>query len=142
MPQRSSAVGRSQRFARRAARKVARKVARSSSGQRVVQRLRKPEISLVVPFYNVEEYLADCLDSLLSQTWTDFEVVLVDDGSPDGSRAIADRYAAQDARIRIISVENGGLGAARNTGVRSARGRYLAFVDSDDLLPPGALRAL
>ena len=142
MPQRSSAVGRSQQFASRAARKVARTVARSSSGQRVVRRLRRPEISLVVPFYNVEGYLAACLDSLLSQTWTDFEVVLVDDGSPDGSRAIADRYAAQDSRIRIVSLENGGLGTARNIGIRNARGRYLAFVDSDDLLPPGALRAL
>ncbi|CUR54434.1 hypothetical protein NOCA2170006 [metagenome] len=142
MPQRSSVVGRSQQFARRAARRVARKVVRTSPGRRVVQRVRKPEISLVVPFYNVEDYLAECLDSLLRQTWSDFEVVLVDDGSPDGSRAIAERYAAQDPRIRIITQENAGLGAARNAGIRNARGRYLAFVDSDDLLPAGALRTL
>ena len=72
----------------------------------------------------------------------DFEVLLVDDGSPDGSRAIAERYAARDSRFRLVTRPNGGLGAARNTGVRNARGRYLTFVDSDDTLPSGALAAL
>ena len=79
---------------------------------------------MIVPFYNVEAYLADCLDSILGQTFGDFEVLLVDDGSPDGSRAIAERYADRDAWLRIVTQENGGLGAAHNTGVREARGRY------------------
>ena len=113
----------------------------------VVRRSRKlrhrgPEISVIVPFYNVEEYLAECLDSLLAQGFGDFEVLLVDDGSPDGSRAIAEEYAARDERLRVVTRENGGLGAARNTGIREAKGRYLTFVDSDDLLPSGALGAL
>jgi CDP-glycerol glycerophosphotransferase len=120
------------------ARRVARRAARTSVGRR----LRPPRISVVVPFYNVEGYIAECLDSIVAQDFTDFEVLLVDDGSPDGSRAIAERYAAQDARFRVITRENGGLGAARNTGVRAARGRYLTFVDSDDTLTPWALRRL
>jgi len=95
-----------------------------------------------VPIYNVEDYLAECLDSLAAQTFSDYEVVVVDDGSPDGSRRIADEYASRDARIRVITRENGGLGAARNTGVRHARGRFLTFLDSDDVLPPNALNAL
>ena len=97
---------------------------------------------MIVPFYNVEEYLAECLDSVLRQSYGDFEVVLVDDGSPDGSRAIAEKYVAQDPRVRLVTRENGGLGAARNTGIREARGRYLTFVDSDDILPTSALRVL
>jgi CDP-glycerol glycerophosphotransferase len=105
-------------------------------------RYRGPEISVIVPFYNVEAYLAECLDSILEQDFEDFEVLLVDDGSPDGSREIAERYAARDGRLRVITRENGGLGAARNTGVREARGRHLTFVDSDDLLAPGALGVL
>ena len=96
----------------------------------------------MVPFYDVGQYLAECLDSILAQTFTDFEVLLVDDGSRDGSREIANRYAAADHRISLVTRENGGLGAARNTGVREARGRYLTFVDSDDLLPPTALGVL
>lgn len=97
---------------------------------------------MVVPFYNVERYFADCLDSILAQDVANIEVLLVDDGSPDGSRAIAERYAAEDRRFRVVTRPNGGLGAARNTGVREARGRYLTFVDSDDQLSLGALRAL
>jgi CDP-glycerol glycerophosphotransferase len=123
---------------RRSVRGAARRVRHS----RAFRRLRKPAISVVVPFYNVEDYLAECLDSLLAQTFGDFEVLMVDDGSPDGSRAIAERYAARDPRLRLVTRENGGLGAARNTGIREARGRYLTFVDSDDLLPPHALGLL
>src|SRR5512139_3799743 len=114
-------------FGWRAARATARRA-------RAVGR-RGPEISVVVPFYNVEAYLAECLDSLVDQTFDDFEVLLVDDGSPDGSRAIAERYAAADPRLRVVTRPNGGLGAARNTGIREARGRYLTFVDSDDVVP-------
>ncbi|RYP85394.1 glycosyltransferase family 2 protein [Nocardioides guangzhouensis] len=123
-------------------RRGARRVARSRAGQRLLRRLRRPAVSIIVPFYNVEQYLAACLDSVLGQSLGDFEVLLVDDSSPDGSRAIAERYAAGDGRIRIITRENGGLGAARNTGVAHARGRYLTFLDSDDLLPADALQVL
>jgi CDP-glycerol glycerophosphotransferase len=102
----------------------------------------KPTVSIILPIYNVEEYLAECLDSIAEQTFSHYEVVVVDDGSPDGSRAIAEDYARTDPRIRIVTRENGGLGAARNTGVGEARGQYLTFVDSDDLLPPTALQSL
>ncbi|MEV4892496.1 CDP-glycerol glycerophosphotransferase family protein [Nonomuraea sp. NPDC055795] len=97
-----------------------------------------PKISIVVPFYNVERYLRPCLDSLARQTLTDIEVVMVDDGSPDGSAVIAKEYAARDPRFLLIQQENQGLGPARNTGARRAGGQYLAFADSDDLLPPQA----
>lgn len=125
------------RKARGIASRGARKVKTSRLGRWVT-----PTLSVIVPIYNVEDYLAECLDSILDQDFDRFEVLVVDDGSPDDSRAIAEEYAARDARIRILTRENGGLGAARNTGIRAARGRYLTFVDSDDLLNPGALRAL
>ncbi|HET7736631.1 MAG TPA: CDP-glycerol glycerophosphotransferase family protein [Nocardioidaceae bacterium] len=106
------------------------------------RRLLPPTVSVIVPVYNVEKYLAECLDSIAAQSFDDYEVVVVDDGSPDGSRAIAERYAAADSRVRVVRRENGGLGAARNTGIRHARGEFLTFLDSDDVLPPHALRAL
>jgi hypothetical protein len=93
-----------------------------------------PRLSVVVPFYNVGEYIGDCLDSIARQTWTDFEAILVDDGSPDHSATIAQEFCARDSRFRMIEQENQGLGAARNTGVRHAQGEYLTFVDSDDLV--------
>ena len=102
----------------------------------------RPTVSIIVPLYNVEQYIGECLDSIAAQDFADYEVVAVDDGSPDGSRAIAEEHAARDRRIRVLSRENGGLGAARNTGVRHARGRYLTFLDSDDTLPPDALATL
>lgn len=110
--------------------------------ERRLRRPGRPTLSVIVPFYDVEAYLAECLDSILAQRGVDLEVILVDDGSPDGSRAIAEEYAARDPRLRVLTRPNGGLGAARNTGVRAARGRYLTFVDSDDRLPAGALAAL
>lgn len=91
-----------------------------------------PEISIVVPVYNVERYLSECLDSIRDQTFKNWECILVDDGSPDGSGEICDRYAASDSRFRVIHRENGGLSAARNTGLKACRGRYIGFVDSDD----------
>ena len=94
-----------------------------------------PRLSIVVPLYNVEHYIADCLDSLARQTFGDFEVILVDDGSPDGSAAIARAFCARDDRFRLITQENQGLGPARNTGVKHSQGEYLTFVDSDDLVP-------
>jgi CDP-glycerol glycerophosphotransferase len=105
----------------------------------VGRRLLRPTVSVIVPFYNVEDYLAECLDSILRQPFADFEVLLVDDGSPDGSREIAERYVEKDPRVRLLTRPNGGLGAARNTGIKAARGRYLTFVDSDDMLPHHAL---
>ncbi|OOC56758.1 MULTISPECIES: bifunctional glycosyltransferase/CDP-glycerol:glycerophosphate glycerophosphotransferase [Nocardiopsis] len=92
-------------------------------------------LSVIVPMYNVERYLDECLRSLQVQSWDDLEVVMVDDGSPDGSAEIAARYAEQDARFRLIQQENGGLGAARNTGIRHAEGDFITFVDSDDVIP-------
>ncbi|MGH3413544.1 MAG: glycosyltransferase family 2 protein, partial [Marmoricola sp.] len=126
----------------RSARRAGRRLARTTLGRTVRSRLHRPEISVIVPFYNVEDYLAECLDSVLAQTFGDFEVVLVDDGSPDGSRTIAEQYAARDHRFHVVTRSNGGLGAARNTGVRAAHGHYLTFLDSDDELPRHALAVL
>ncbi len=99
-------------------------------------------MSVVVPAYSVEDYLADSLDSLLAQEGVDLQVVVVDDGSPDRAGEIADAYAARDDRVEVLHTANGGLGAARNVGTERATGEYLAFLDSDDVLPPGALSVL
>jgi CDP-glycerol glycerophosphotransferase len=101
-----------------------------------------PSISVVVPIYNVEPYLAECLESLLAQSAGDLEVVMVDDGSTDGSAAIAERYAELDSRLRLVRQANHGLGHARNTGVAAANGDYLAFADSDDVVPEDAYARL
>ena len=101
-----------------------------------------PRISVVVPIYNVEEYLETCLDSIAGQTFGDLDVVMVDDGSTDGSRAIAERYAARDHRFRLLTQANGGLSKARNTGIEATSCEFLAFVDSDDVLPPDAYERL
>lgn len=95
-----------------------------------------PLISVIVPVYRVEEYLSRCVDSLLNQTYDNLEVILVDDGSPDGSGAICDAYAARDPRVRVLHKENGGLSSARNAGLDVARGAYIGFVDSDDWVEP------
>lgn len=99
-------------------------------------------MSVVIPVHNVESYLADCLDSVLSQSYADMEVVIVDDGGSDGSVALAERYVLTDPRVRLVEQANAGLGAARNVGVVWARGAYLTFVDSDDLVPPGAYETM
>ncbi|MEU0598915.1 CDP-glycerol glycerophosphotransferase family protein [Streptomyces sp. NPDC006393] len=103
-----------------------------------------PRLSVIVPMYDVERYLPACLDSLAAQTFQDFEVLMVDDGSPDGSAAIAESYAQRDPRFRLIRKENGGLGAARNTGIAhmSPEAEFVTFVDSDDLIPPDAYRLM
>src|SRR5215212_526256 len=101
-----------------------------------------PRISVVVPIYNVEAYLAECLQSLVDQTFGDFEAIVVDDGSLDRSRAIAEEFAARDERFRVVEQPNGGLGKARNTGAAYATGEFLAFVDSDDVLPEYAYQML
>ncbi|MFD7947614.1 glycosyltransferase family 2 protein, partial [Streptomyces sp. NPDC059744] len=103
-----------------------------------------PRLSVVVPVYNVELYLTDCLKSLAEQTMDDLEVVMVDDGSTDDSAALAAAFAEQDSRFRLVSQKNGGLGHARNTGVRNCDpdSGYVAFVDSDDIVPPRAYELL
>ena len=88
--------------------------------------------SVIVPVYNVEKYLGQCIDSILSQTFEDFELILVDDGSRDGSGGICDSYAAKDSRVKVIHKENGGQSTARNAGVKMAAGEYAVFLDSDD----------
>jgi CDP-glycerol glycerophosphotransferase len=98
----------------------------------------QPTLSVIVPIYNVGSYLAPCLDSILGSTLADIEVICVDDGSTDSSGGLADSYAERDRRVRVLHVENGGLGRARNIGTDAARGRYLAFADSDDRVPPDA----
>jgi glycosyltransferase involved in cell wall biosynthesis len=94
----------------------------------------KPMISIVVPVYKAEPYLRRCVDSILAQNFTDFELILVDDGSPDKSGIICDEYAQKDTRVRIIHKKNGGVSSARNAGIEVARGDWLCFVDSDDYL--------
>lgn len=101
-------------------------------------RRRRPVVSVVVPTYNVAGFLPECLDSLLGQSHRDLDIVVVDDGSTDSSGSVAEEYAARDPRLRVVHTENRGLGAARNEGVRHTSGEYLAFLDSDDVLPPRA----
>ena len=98
-----------------------------------------PKASVIVPVYKVEEYLEKCVQSILAQTERDFELILVDDGSPDRCGALCDSLAQTDPRIRVIHQENQGLGGARNTGIREARGDWLLLVDSDDWIEPKIL---
>lgn len=95
-----------------------------------------PLVSIIVPVYNVKPYLSRCVDSLLGQSYQNMELLLVDDGSTDGSEALCDEYAAQDARVRVLHKKNGGLSDARNAGVDAAKGEYLSFVDGDDWVSP------
>lgn len=90
-------------------------------------------LSIVVPVYNVDKYLDECLDSILKQTFKNFELIIVDDGSTDDSGKISDEYAKYDQRIKVIHKQNGGLSSARNAGINIAKGRYITFIDSDDL---------
>ena len=99
-------------------------------------------ISIIIPIYNVEPYLRRCVDSLLQQTYEDFELILVDDGSPDNCGAICDEYATLDSRVRVIHKPNGGLSDARNAGMEIAQGAYIAFVDSDDWVTPDYLERM
>ena len=105
-----------------------------------------PEISVIVPVYKVEQFLHRCVDSILSQSFADFELILVDDGSPDNCGAICEDYRAKDSRIHVIHRENGGLSAARNTGIdhvmANSDAEWIAFVDSDDWVHPDYLRVL
>ena len=98
--------------------------------------MNKPSVSVIVPVYNAENTLRACVDSVLAQTTSDFELILVDDGSQDTSGSICDAYAEQDVRIQVIHQKNAGVSAARNAGMDQARGEYLLFVDSDDSIEP------
>lgn len=100
------------------------------------------KLSIIVPIYNVAPYLRKCVDSLLAQDISDYEIILVDDGSPDESPEICDQYAGQYSNIKVIHQENAGLSAARNAGLAIAQGEYILFVDSDDYLQPNVLGAL
>ena len=101
-----------------------------------------PKISVIVPVYNVEKYLCECIDSILTQTFTDFELILVDDGSQDNSGKICDEYANKDHRITVIHQENQGQASARNNALAIAKGEWVHFVDSDDLIHPQMLEIL
>lgn len=105
-----------------------------------------PQISVIVPVYKVEPYLHRCVDSILGQTFTDFELILVDDGSPDNCPAICDEYAGKDSRVHVIHQKNSGVSAARNAGLdycfEKSESRYLAFIDSDDYVKPSYLEKL
>ena len=96
--------------------------------------MKNPKISIVVPIYKAEEYLEKCIESILDQSYSDFEVLLVDDGSPDASGMICEKYALKDFRIRVFHLKNGGVSRARNFGIDKANGDFVAFIDSDDYI--------
>lgn len=100
------------------------------------------QFSVIVPVYNAEKYLRQCIDSILAQTYSDFELFLIDDGSLDNSPTICDEYAEQDLRVKVIHKENGGVVRARQTGVENASGDYLIFVDADDYIEPRSLELI
>ena len=99
-------------------------------------------ISIIIPVYNVEKYLRVCLDSVINQSYSDYEVILVDDGSTDSSPSICDEYCSKDIRFQVIHQENMGLASARNTGIRAAKGEFLYFIDSDDCIHPDLLKIM
>lgn len=102
----------------------------------------EPLVSVIVPVYKVEPYLNSCVNSILQQSYENIEVILVDDGSPDRCGEICDEYAERDSRVHVIHQANGGLSAARNKGLKVAKGTYLYFVDSDDLLPSNSIACM
>ena len=101
-----------------------------------------PKVSIIVPVYKAEQYLHRCVDSILSQSFTDCELILVDDGSPDKSGKICDEYASRDSRIQVIHKQNGGVSSARNAGLEVAHGEYVWFVDSDDWIDNDSLKEI
>lgn len=102
----------------------------------------EPKVSIVVPVYNSEKYLHRCVNSIITQTFTDFELLLINDGSKDGSGVICDEYAVMDSRVRVFHKENGGVSSARNLGIENAHGEWVAFVDSDDWIEPRMLELM
>ena len=104
-----------------------------------MEAVREPGISVIMPVYKVEKYVGKAIESILSQTMSDFEFIIVDDGTPDRSGEICDEYAAKDSRIQVIHKENGGAPSARNRAIDIARGKYFYFMDSDDWAEPSML---
>lgn len=102
----------------------------------------KPYVSVIVPVYKSERFIRKCVDSILAQTYEDFELILVDDGSPDRCGEICENYARHDERVRVIHKPNGGVSSARNADIKQANGEWLAFVDSDDWIIPDYLETL
>ena len=102
----------------------------------------QPFLSIIVPVFNVSNYLCNCIDSIISQSYSDYECILVDDGSTDGSGTICDEYAKKDSRIRVFHKKNGGVSSARNLGLDNALGEWVYFVDSDDQVLPGGLQTM
>ena len=100
---------------------------------------KNPKISVIIPVYNAEKTLHRCIDSILAQTFSDFEVLLIDDGSKDKSGEICDEYARKDSRIKVCHKENGGVSSARNTGLSKAMGEYVIHCDADDFIEPEML---
>ena len=98
--------------------------------------MKTPLISIIIPVYNVEKYLSECLDSVIAQTYQNWEAICVNDGSPDNCGAILDQYASTDPRIKVIHQENRGVSDTRNVGLKQAIGEYITFLDSDDMLYP------
>lgn len=99
----------------------------------MIEKYKAPTLSIIVPIYNVANFLPECLDSILSQNFRDWEAILINDGSTDESGVICEKYASKDARFKVIHKKNGGLSSARNAGLNNARGKYIMFIDSDDL---------
>ena len=99
-------------------------------------------VSIIIPVYNVEKYLAECIESVLKQTYQNIEILLIDDGSPDNSGKICDEYEEKDSRVRVIHKENGGVSSARNVGLEQANGEYITFIDSDDFVSESYIEEL
>ena len=110
--------------------------------EELITKTGRPPVSIVIPVYNVSRYLPQCLESVLSQTYQNIEVLIVDDGSTDGSGSICDRFAERDPRIRVIHTDNRGLSAARNLGLESISGAFISFIDSDDWIEPNTVETL
>ena len=100
-----------------------------------------PQISIIIPVYKVEKYIRRCVQGILSQSFKNYELILVDDGSPDGSGLICDYYAQIDSRVKVVHKNNGGVATARNIGLENATGDYVIFVDADDEIVPQALES-
>ena len=104
--------------------------------------MNNPEISVIIPVYNGQSYISRCVESILRQTYEDYEILLIDDGSTDSSPIICDKYSTENSKIRVVHKENGGLSDARNMGIKESQGKYITFVDNDDWIEPQMLEKL